>query len=58
MEEKEQAKKVNSNKEVGDKTRDSLTKGKYKLDDLLEKVTEENKHEEIDFGKPQGEELL
>jgi hypothetical protein len=29
-----------------------------KLDELISGVTEENKHEHIDFGKPAGKELL
>ena len=29
-----------------------------KLDELISAVTEENKHERIDFGKPAGKELL
>lgn len=31
---------------------------KYSLDDLLNEITDENKHDEIDFGKPQGKEFL
>ena len=30
---------------------------KFKLKDLLAKVTDENKHEEIDFGPPVGKEV-
>lgn len=33
-------------------------KPKYTLEELLENVTEENLHGEIDFGKPVGKELL
>jgi antitoxin MazE len=32
-------------------------KYKYNLDDLLAGITEENKHEEIDFGPPAGNEF-
>ena len=28
----------------------------YKLDDLLKGITEDNIHEEIDFGRPEGKE--
>lgn len=31
---------------------------KYRLEELLEGVTEENLHCEIDFGKPVGKEML
>ncbi|MFD1363141.1 AbrB/MazE/SpoVT family DNA-binding domain-containing protein [Lentibacillus salinarum] len=33
-------------------------KRKPTLDDLLSQITPENQHEEIDFGKPQGDELI
>jgi antitoxin MazE len=33
-------------------------KPKYTLEELLEGVTEENLHGEIDFGKPVGKEML
>jgi antitoxin MazE len=33
-------------------------RGKYKLEDLLAGVTEENRHEEADFGPPVGHEAL
>jgi antitoxin MazE len=29
----------------------------YKLDDLLKGITEDNVHEEIDFGRPEGKEV-
>ena len=34
-----------------------LRRRKFKLKDLLAKVTDENKHEEIDFGPPVGKEV-
>jgi len=34
-----------------------LRRKKFKLKDLLAKVTDENKHEEIDFGPPVGKEV-
>ena len=30
---------------------------KYKLKDLVDQITPENRHEEVDFGPPQGKEL-
>lgn len=33
------------------------TKPKYKLDDLLARVTPENTHRETDWGKPAGKEV-
>jgi len=30
----------------------------YSLDDLLARITPENRHTELDFGTPQGKELL
>jgi antitoxin MazE len=30
---------------------------KYKLDDLLKKITTDNIHEEVDLGKPEGKEV-
>ena len=35
-----------------------LKQKKYKLDELLAEVKESNVHDEIDFGKPRGKELL
>ena len=35
-----------------------IKKKKYKLNDLLLEVNDSNIHEEIDFGKPVGKELL
>ena len=29
----------------------------YQLDDLLKGITEDNIHEEIDFGRPEGKEV-
>jgi antitoxin MazE len=29
----------------------------YRLEDLLEQVTPENRHDEIDWGEPQGKEI-
>lgn len=35
-----------------------LPKTQYKLEELMSNVTDENKHERIDFGKPVGREKL
>lgn len=35
-----------------------LKKNKYSLDELLEQVNESNKHDEVDFGKAEGKEIL
>jgi len=34
------------------------SENKPTLDDLLEKITPENQHNEIDFGQPLGKELI
>jgi hypothetical protein len=43
-----------------EETRDKqpVETNEYHLDELISVVTEENKHERIDFGKPVGRELL
>ena len=43
------------NKENQNKKSDN---NKYTLEELLAKITPENRHEEIDFGGPVGKELL
>lgn len=30
---------------------------RYRLDDLLKRITEDNRHEAIDFGSPEGKEV-
>jgi antitoxin MazE len=35
-----------------------VTKPKYKLEDLLAGITDDNAHDEVDFGVPVGQEAL
>jgi antitoxin component of MazEF toxin-antitoxin module len=34
-----------------------VPKKPYRLDDLMERITAENVHREVDFGAPQGKEV-
>ena len=35
-----------------------VKQGRYSLDSLLSEITTDNLHHEVDFGKPEGEEML
>lgn len=46
---------------MSDKTKaknEKMIKKKFKLEDLLRGINKDNIHEEVDFGKPVGNELL
>lgn len=36
--------------------RETVRERKYSLDELLSQITDENQHDEVDFGKPMGKE--
>lgn len=36
--------------------RETVRERKYSLDELLSQITDENRHDELDFGKPVGKE--
>lgn len=50
-------KEVEIREEVGRIVRVPVREEKYKLEDLLKGITEDNLHEEIDFGKPERKEF-
>lgn len=37
--------------------REKVSERKYSLDELLSQITNENQHDEVDFGKPVGKEV-
>jgi antitoxin MazE len=47
---------VEINVEKGRLVLTPINKPKYTLDELLAQITPENRHDEIDFGKPAGKE--
>lgn len=45
-------------KENSNQAKESIQDTEKNLKNLLDKITKENKHNEIDFGKPEGKEVF
>jgi antitoxin MazE len=48
---------VDIHEEAGRIVIEPVREKSYKLDDLLKRITNDNIHEELDFGRPEGKEV-